>query len=203
VAAANDSSPVRIGGLILAGGQGSRMGGLDKGLVTFRGHPMIASVIDRFAPQVHALAINANRSAAQYEAFGYPVVSDALTGYAGPLAGLAVGFAQAHSIFGHGCSHIATTPCDSPHLPTDLVAQLSAALVQERADIAVAKTESGAQPVFALYGVHLASSLDAFLATGKRKIDAWTAQHRVAHVFFEDETAFANINTEDELRRLS
>ena len=185
-----------VTGLVLAGGMGRRMDSRDKGLVAFRGKPMVAHVIERLAPQVSALIINANRNLDQYGALGYPVISDEISGYAGPLAGLHAGL--------RACSTplIVTTPCDSPFLPNDLVVRLHAAMEENIAELAVAKTGDQAHPVFTLCNVSLLPSLTAFLESGGRKIDAWYASYRVVEVQFEDEAAFANINTIDELQHL-
>ena len=185
-----------VTGLVLAGGMGRRMDSRDKGLIAFRGKPMVAYVIERLAPQVGCLIINANRNRDEYGAFGYPVVSDEVSGYAGPLAGLHAGLRACTT------SLIVTAPCDSPFLPTDLVARLHAALEEKIAELAVAKTGNQAHPVFTLCSTDLLPSLTAFLESGGRKIDAWYAAHRVVEVQFEDDTAFANINTIDELQHL-
>jgi molybdenum cofactor guanylyltransferase len=194
------TSGADITGLVLAGGMGRRMDSRDKGLVPFRGKPMVQHAIERLAPQIDRLIVNANRNAEIYATFGYPVVSDELSGFAGPLAGLHAGLlacvARSH---GTNREWIATVPCDSPMLPLDLVQRLFETAEKARADIAVAVTDEGAQPVFALYKLSLLESLEAFLNAGERKIDKWTAQHRVANVAFEDANAFANINTIDEL----
>lgn len=185
-----------ITGLVLAGGMGRRMDSRDKGLVEFRGKPMASHVIERLAPQVQSLVINANRNLDQYGAFGYTVISDEVSGFAGPLAGLHAGLAR--------CStpYIVTAPCDSPFLPLNLVAQLYEALQHNIADLAVAKTGDQAQPVFALYSAALLPSLTQFLESGGRKIDAWYSTHRVVEVAFSDESAFANINTIADLQAL-
>ena len=186
----------QVTGLVLAGGMGRRMDSRDKGLVVFRGKPMVAQVIERFLPQVGSLLINANRSLAEYGAFGFPVVSDEVSGFAGPLAGLHAGLKQCATPF------IVTVPCDSPFLPLELVARLFTALQESAAELAVAKTGDQAQPVFALYSATLLPSLTQFLESGGRKIDAWYSTHRVVEVPFTDETAFANINTIAELQAL-
>ena len=185
-----------VTGLVLAGGMGRRMDSRDKGLIAFRGKPMVAHVIERLASQVETLVINANRNLDQYRAFGYPVVSDEVSGYAGPLAGLHAGLRACKTAL------IVTAPCDSPFLPTDLVARLHAALEENIAELAVAKTGNQAHPVFTLCSTDLLPSLTAFLESGGRKIDAWYAAHRVVEVQFDDEAAFANINTIDELKHL-
>ena len=185
-----------ITGLVLAGGMGRRMDSRDKGLVEFRGKPMVAHVIERLAPQVDSLIINANRSLPDYGALGYPVISDEVGGFAGPLAGLHAGLKACATPF------IVTAPCDAPLLPADLVARLYEALQENIAELAVAKTGDQAQPVFALYSATLLPSLTQFLESGGRKIDAWYSTHQVVEVAFEDEAAFANINTIAELRLL-
>lgn len=186
-----------ITGIVLAGGQGSRMGGVDKGLAPFRGRPLVAHVIERLSPQVDELLVNANRNPEAYAAFGHRVIADEIPGFAGPLAGFERGLAHARGAL------VATVPCDSPFVPPDLVSRLRAALEAQGADIAVARTGDQPHPVFCLMrrGVH--ASLAAFLASGQRKIDKWYAALRVTEVAFDDEPeAFANINTRDELAGL-
>jgi molybdopterin-guanine dinucleotide biosynthesis protein A len=183
-----------ITGLVLAGGQGRRMGNVDKGFVELAGRPLVAHVVDRLVPQVATLVINANRSAERYAALGYPVVADAIGGFAGPLAGLHAGLATAATPF------VATSPCDSPVLPADLVARLAAAFDARPIDIAVARTFDQPHPVFALVRADVAPHLSAFLEGGGRKIDAWYATVAVVEVAFDDEAdAFRNINTAAEL----
>ncbi|MCE2989423.1 MAG: molybdenum cofactor guanylyltransferase MobA [Nitrosomonadaceae bacterium] len=185
-----------ITGLVLAGGRGSRMGEVDKGLQVFRGKPMVAHVIERFAPQVGGLLINANRNQETYASYGYDVVVDDIPGFAGPLAGLHIGMHRATT------PYIVTAPCDSPFLPLDLVARLTSSLEAEGADLAVAKSEGFAQPVFSLTRTNLEPHLRAFLASGQRKIDKWYASLKVVEVEFADAQAFANINTLEELQAL-
>jgi len=187
-----------VTGVVLAGGQGSRMGGVDKGLQDFRGKPMAAHAIERLAPQVDEVLINANRNAQAYERFGHRVIADEIEGFAGPLAGFERGLAHAKGEL------VVTVPCDSPFLPSDLVARLRAALDQANADVAVAKTGDQAHPVFCLLRRSLHGSLREFLAGGERKIDRWYAAHKVVEVSFDDEPdAFRNINTREELSELS
>ena len=186
-----------ISGVVLAGGQGSRMGGVDKGLQPFRGRPMVAHVLERLAPQVGEILVNANRNVERYAAFGHRVISDEIEGFAGPLAGFERGLAHARGEL------VATVPCDSPFLPADLVRRLESALDAAGADLAVAKTGDQAHPVFCLMkrGVH--ASLRDFLASGQRKIDRWYASLGVVEVAFDDEPdAFLNINTREELAGL-
>ena len=184
----------KITGLILAGGQGRRMGSVDKGLELLRGKPMVAWVLERFVPQVDELLINANRNVERYAGFGYRVVSDRVGGFAGPLAGLQRGLEQSEHPL------VATAPCDSPFLPRDLVVRLRAALEATRSQLAVAKTGDQPHPVFCLCRRELLPHLSAFLAAGGRKIDAWYASLNVTAVAFDDEPqAFSNINTAEEL----
>jgi molybdenum cofactor guanylyltransferase len=186
-----------VTGLVLAGGQGSRMGGVDKGLAPFRGRPMVAHVLERLAPQVDEILVNANRNPEAYAAFGHRVIADEIPGFAGPLAGFERGLAHARGEL------VATVPCDSPFLPPDLVPRLRAALESAGADLAVAKTGAQAHPVFCLMRRDVHASLERFLASGQRKIDRWYAALAVVEVAFDDEAqAFANINTRDELADL-
>ena len=188
---------IEVTGVVLAGGQGSRMGGVDKGLQPFRGRPMVAHVIERFAPQVDELLVNANRNPADYERFGHRVIADEVPGFAGPLAGFERGLAHAAGAL------VATVPCDSPFLPADLVRRLRAALEANAADLAVARTGAQPHPVFCLMRRTVHGSLAAFLASGQRKIDRWYASLKVAEVPFDDEPdAFLNINTREELAHL-
>jgi molybdopterin-guanine dinucleotide biosynthesis protein A len=184
----------QVAGIVLAGGQGRRMGGVDKGLVELRGRPMVAYVLDRLAPQVGSVLINANQNIERYAAFGYPVVADDVGGFAGPLAGLHAGLTRVDRDFA------ATVPCDSPFLPADLVARLHAGLAAAGAQIAVARTFEQPHPVFCLVRRSVLPHLDAFLRGGGRKIDAWYATLAVVEVAFDDVAdAFRNINTADEL----
>ena len=184
-----------VTGVILAGGQGRRMGSVDKGLQLLRGKPMVAWVLERLRPQVAEILINANNNVEQYRSFGYRVVPDAIGGYAGPLAGLQRGLSEAQHPL------VATVPCDSPFLPEDLIARLLAALETAGADVAVAKTGDQPHPVFCLCRRTVLPGLESFLAAGGRKIDAWYSQLRVAEVPFDDvPAAFSNINTLAELQ---
>jgi molybdopterin-guanine dinucleotide biosynthesis protein A len=187
-------APEHVTGVVLAGGQGRRMGGVDKGLVAMDGRPMVSWVIERLRPQVGALLINANQNVERYATFGFPVVSDAVGGFAGPLAGLHAALAAVDTDW------IVTSPCDSPFLPLDLVARLASAADAGSACLAVARTFDRAHPVFALVRRDVLPHLDAFLAGGGRKIDAWYATLAVVEVPFDDEAeAFRNINTAAEL----
>ena len=189
--------PEKVTGIVLAGGQGSRMGGVDKGLQPFRGKPMVAHVIERLAPQVDELLINANRNPDDYARFGHRVIADEIPGFAGPLAGFERGLAHASGEL------VATVPCDSPFLPADLIARLRAQLESADAQLAVARTGEQPHPVFTLMRRDVLPSLQRFLGSGQRKIDRWYGELRVAEVAFDDEAdAFLNINTRDELAKL-
>ena len=212
-----------ITGLILAGGRGSRMGHVDKGLQPFRGATMAAHVMARLAPQVGAVAINANQNLDAYAALGAPVWPDDLTGFEGPLAGLETGLRRCTTPL------MVTAPCDSPFLPLDLVARLHAALEAGQADLALAETEEpddggargvqsqvqapdqpGVQPhgqpriqphpVFALVRTAALPHLSSYLAGGGRRMDGWYGAIKVVRVRFEDAAAFRNINTLRELQ---
>jgi len=186
--------PQAISGVVLAGGLGRRMGGVDKGLQLLDGRPMVAQVVERLAPQVDELLINANRHLDRYAAFGHRVIPDAIDGYAGPLAGLERALAEARHRL------VVTVPCDSPFLPLDLVDRLRTALLEHRATLAVALARGRQQPVFCLCQRDLHAGLRNYLAAGGRKIDHWYASLRVVEVAFDDQPdAFDNINTLDEL----
>lgn len=183
-----------VTGLILAGGRARRMGGVDKGLQPLRGKPLAQWVVERLAPQVDEVLVNANQNREAYAALGFRVITDAVGGFAGPLAGLQSGLTHAkHEL-------VVTVPCDSPFLPYELVARLRQALKAEGADLAVAKTGQQPHPVFCLCRRGLLPDLTGFLGGGGRKIDAWYARLRVAEARFDDEAeAFTNINTPAEL----
>jgi molybdenum cofactor guanylyltransferase len=190
----------QITGLILAGGRGSRMGGVDKGLQTYQGGPLAMHALMRLAPQVGEVMINANRNLGAYESLGVPVWPDALPDFAGPLAGFLCGLEHCET------AYLVTVPCDSPRFPLDLVERLAQALEANNADIAMAATlEDGVvrtQPVFCLMKSELIESLVRFTQAGERKIDRWTALHHCVDVVFDDAPAFANANTVAELHSL-
>ncbi len=190
-----DSYPIdRIAAVVLAGGQGRRMGGEDKGLVEVAERPMVTHVLDRLRPQASVLLISANRNRGRYAAItGCTVVPDREDGYAGPLAGMASAMEVASTRF------LLTAPCDAPLVPERLGPRLYRALVDERADLCVAHDGVRLQPVFALIGCSLLDSLLAYLRSGERKIDRWYARHRMARADFSDvPECFSNINTPGE-----
>lgn len=172
------------------------MGGGDKGLRPFRGKALVAHAIERLAPQVDSLIINANQNREAYAALGHPVVADALTGFAGPLAGLHAGLCACTTPL------LVSAPCDSPFLPLDLVARLHAGLLESGAQLAVAQSGGRAQLVIALCRREVQDSLRDFLEGGGHRVDTWYTTLNVVEVPFDDEAAFANINTLEELKRL-
>ncbi len=187
----------KITGLILAGGKARRMGGIDKGLIPLKGAPMIKHVIKRLSPQVSEILINANREMESYQSLGFTVITDEISDFAGPLAGLHAGMKAAKTEF------ILSVPCDSPLLPDDLCSRLMAALVAQKADIAVAKTDEQHHPVFCVCRTSLAQDLEANLASGLRKVDDWQKKHAYVEVSFDDNPlAFSNVNTPEELSKL-
>jgi molybdenum cofactor guanylyltransferase len=193
-------APRDITGLVLAGGRGSRMGGVDKGLQNHRGMPLALHALLRLQPQVGELMVNANRNLGAYEAFGAPVWPDPVADYPGPLAGLLAGLERCET------PYLVSVPCDTPDFPADLVERLATALDADGAEIAMAATREGGelrtQPVFCLLQASLLESLVAFLQAGERKIDRWTARHRLSVVEFDDPAAFFNANTLAELQQL-
>jgi molybdenum cofactor guanylyltransferase len=189
-----------ITGIVLCGGRGSRMGGVDKGLQDYQGMPLALHALLRLSPQVGAVMLNANRNLGAYEAMGAPVWPDPMPDYPGPLAGLLAGLERCET------PYLVTVPCDVPDFPVDLVARLARSLVQDDAEIALAATrEDGRlnmQPVFCLLHSSLLESLVRYLHSGERKIEPWTAQHRRSVVEFEDASAFFNANTLADLHEL-
>ncbi|RFP25920.1 molybdenum cofactor guanylyltransferase [Duganella sp. BJB488] len=196
----------KVTGLILAGGRGTRMGRVDKGLQPFRSTTLVEHVMRRLAPQAAGIVINANRNLPQYQAVAgeAPVLPDYLDGFEGPLAGLQIGLQYCPTEL------LLTAPCDSPFLPADLAERLHAAMLAQDADVALAVTmesEDGGEPqrqlhpVFALLKASLLPQLDAYLATGARRMESWYKSLRVAEVMFNDADAFRNINTLAELQQ--
>jgi molybdopterin-guanine dinucleotide biosynthesis protein A len=189
----SSATQAHITGLVLAGGLGRRMGGVDKGLQMLNGKPMVAWVLERLEPQVGTVLINANQNPETYGRFGSAVIPDRIVGFAGPLAGLHAGLSACATAL------LVSAPCDSPFLPLDLVARLHDGLEGANAELAVARSGGRLQPVFALMRREVLDSLGDFLAGGGRKIEAWFASLAVATVDFADAAAFANINTRAEL----
>lgn len=202
----------QITGLVLAGGRATRMRQVQKGLQLLQNEPMLSHVLRRLQAQVGAIIINANQDLELYSAYAYPVVSDEVKNFAGPLAGLHAGLLRCET------PYLLCVPCDSPFLPNNLVEKLAQALIENQVQLAVvcapneeseaatnleSKSEHStmrAQPVFALMESGLASHLHAFLENGGRKITAWYASLRVTEVAFVDAASFRNINTLEELQ---
>jgi molybdopterin-guanine dinucleotide biosynthesis protein A len=190
-----------ITGLVLAGGRGSRMGGVDKGLQNHHGMPLALHALLRLSPQVGAVMLNANRNLGAYESLGAPVWPDALADYPGPLAGFLAGLEHCET------PYLVTVPCDSPRFPADLVERLARGLAEAQGDIAMAVTldEAGQrqrQPVFCLMHTGVLDSLVRFIQGGQRRIDRWTDGQRSVEVLFDDAGAFVNANTLQELQGL-
>ncbi|GMR18830.1 MAG: molybdenum cofactor guanylyltransferase [Gammaproteobacteria bacterium] len=179
-----------ITGVILVGGKGKRFGGQDKGLITVSGKPLVEHAIALLAKQVDNILVNANRSEQQYATYGYPVISDAVGEYWGPLAGV-VSCMEAASD-----PYILTIPCDSPCLPDNLAVRLLEKIEQESADICVAHDGQRLQPAIALYRTKLQPELLAALNAGERKVEHWITNSNHTTADFSDQTdAFFNINT--------
>ena len=190
-------TPSNITGAILAGGRGRRMGGLDKGLIKFQGIPLVEHVLQALRPQVSTIMLSANRNQTVYTRYGYPVVADLITGYAGPLAGFAALLRECETAW------LMVVPCDGPSLPADLTVRLNSARLRAGADIAVAHDGQRLQPVHVLLGKHLLPDLEAWLTGGGRKIDLWYARHHMITVNFSDQSdSFINLNRPGDKTRL-
>ena len=188
----------KITGVILAGGRGRRLGGRDKGLVELEGKPLVSHVIQRLEPQVDALLINANRNIEKYREFGYPVISDSMADFQGPLAGLLTALDEIDTPW------MVTVPCDGPLLPEDLVDRLSQALQGDgKASVAVVSIDGQIQPVYALMRKSVKKSLQKFLAGGERGVGRWLKGEKLAIVdFSSNPEAFRNINTQQDHQML-
>lgn len=186
-----------ITGLVLAGGRGSRMGGVDKGLQNYGGRPLAQHALMRLLPQVGRAMINANRNLDAYRSMGVPVWPDEVPDYPGPLAGMLSGLAHCET------PYLVTVPCDAPDYPLDLVSRLAHGLSEMKGELATAYTRAAdrlfPQPVFSLMHVSLQRSLRDFIAGGQRKTGLWAGMHRSAKVVFDDEAGFVNLNTLIEL----
>jgi molybdenum cofactor guanylyltransferase len=189
-----------ITGMVLAGGRGSRMGGVDKGLQNYRGMPLALHALLRLTPQVGEVMINANRNLAAYESMGAPVWPDVIPDYAGPLAGWLTGLEHCTT------PYLVTVPCDTPGFPVDLVAHLAARMAENDAHVAMAATfqdgQRKLQPIFSLIRATLLEPLTLALQAGERKVARFAAGHRLVEVPFEDGEAFFNANTVEELQKL-
>ncbi len=195
----------QITGLVLAGGQGSRLGGVDKGLQRFGTGTLASNALQRLRPQVGYAMISANRNHATYAQLGVPVWADETTAsasvsYEGPLAGFLAGLRHCETPF------MVTVPCDCPRFPDDLVQRLADALVSSGMELALAATRQGGtwrpEPAFCLMRREHADDLAAYLQTGQRSIERWAARFRRVDALFDDEDAFDNINTPGDLARI-
>ena len=183
----------QITAVILAGGKGRRLGGQDKGLVSYQGKKLIEHALDKIKPQVSEILINANRNQDEYKNYGYPVIDDEMHDFQGPLAGFLTAMKMVKT------DYIVTLPCDGPELSEDFVERMASKLSTTEDEIAVAHDGERMQPVHALIPVTLAQDLEAFLESGDRKIDRWYAQHKTALVDFSDKPeVFFNVNTEEQ-----
>jgi molybdopterin-guanine dinucleotide biosynthesis protein A len=184
----------QITGLVLAGGQGSRLGGVDKGLQLHCGQPLGLSAVQRLSPQVGRVMVSANRNLDAYARWGLPVWPDPLelSGYQGPLAGFLAGLQHCET------PYLVTVPCDCPRFPEDLVQSLALAMSPD-IDVALATTSAGLEPAFCFMRRDVDASLLRYLQTGQRKVERWASQLRRVEVLFDDPTAFFNINTPADL----
>lgn len=186
-----------ITGVVLAGGQARRMGGADKGLVEFRGKPLVAHALDAIRELADRVLISANRNREAYASFGYPVIADADTGFAGPLAGMLSAMKTART------PYVLVVPCDSPLMTGTLLRRLCVALIAEDADVAAAHDGQRLHPVFLLAKRSLMSDLEQFLSSGERKVGLWLTRHRLAVADYSDRPElFANVNTPGDLCQL-
>lgn len=190
-------------GVILAGGQATRMGGGDKGLRNLGGQTLLARVEARLAPQVAGLALNANGDPARFAGLGMPVIADSVAGFAGPLAGVLAGLDWAAE---RGAQTIVTAAADTPFFPCDLVPQLLLASEGMDHPLVLATTPDpqrgrARHPTFGLWPVALRDDLRAALEGGLRKVVLWTEKHGGRDALFPDEDAFFNVNTPDDLAR--
>jgi molybdenum cofactor guanylyltransferase len=185
---------LRIIGVILAGGQGRRMGGADKAFLPLADQPLVRHVLDRLRPQVDTVILSANGDASRFDGLGCMVVPDEAS--QGPLSGILAALRHAEAL---GATHVVSTPVDTPFLPQDFVARLQAAGARSRHGLASARTQDGDHPASALWPVSLAPALASFLAKGGAKVTSFTDAHGAARADFPDPTAFLNLNTPEEL----
>lgn len=178
-----------ITGVILAGGRARRMGGDDKGLIPFQNRPLIKYAINAIRPQVDRIIINANRNLERYQNFGYRVISDSISDFQGPLAGMLAALQQIDT------DYMLTVPCDSPFIPAKYRQRMMECLLASGKRIAVATDSKRLQPVFCLIHHSLKDNLQQFVGSGQRKIDSWLRQQDLAVVDFSDHPdCFININ---------
>ncbi|MGZ5025937.1 MAG: molybdenum cofactor guanylyltransferase MobA [Methylobacter sp.] len=191
------NNQTKVIGVILAGGRARRMNNRDKGLVEFKGRPMIAYAIDALMPVVDYVFINANRNIDQYRQFGLPVISDQTENFDGPLAGILSAMIHVEA------DVLIVVPCDSPLIKTEHLRRLLLARSESNADVAVAFDGARLHPVFLAIKTVLKTSLQDYLADGQRKVEFWLNRHNIVRVDFSDQPEiFSNINTMAELSEL-
>ncbi|WP_420410754.1 molybdenum cofactor guanylyltransferase MobA [Roseibium sp.] len=194
----------KVLGCVLAGGQSRRMGGGDKTLLDLNGKPMLEIILDRLSPQVPQIVLNANGDANRFSRFPYPVVSDSIAGFAGPLAGVLAGLDYARENL-PDVSHVISVAGDTPFFPVDLVDRFLATTPADKPVIALASSADKLQPVFGLWPVALAEDLHDWLAKGQSgKVLAFVDRHDSIEVAFELDQAtgldpFFNANRPDDL----
>lgn len=190
-------SAARITAVILAGGRASRLGGADKCLMPVAGKPAVEHLISALRPQVGAIVINANRNRAVYAGFGCAVISDTLSGFQGPLAGIAAALQQCET------DYLLTVPGDAPALADDYAARMRRGLEDSGADACVAAVDGRRQPVYCLLSKDLSADLDRFLARGGRAVHAWLTHIGAVEVDFSDRPEqFVNLNTAEDFQRM-
>jgi len=189
----------RFVGVVLAGGLARRMGGGDKGLIELHGRPILDHVLERLSPQVDRMIINANGDPGRLAAYDLPIVADAVEGFAGPLAGVLAGMQWAAR---NDAEWIVTAATDTPFFPRDLVDRFRQAVAETGADMACAASGGRHHPVFGLWPVALRDDLSRAMTTdGVRKVDLWTARHRIAVAEFADQPydPFFNVNRPEDV----
>ena len=192
---------MKVGGLLLAGGQSRRMGGGDKALRLLDGIPLLDRIIERLRPQVDALVLNANGDPSRFAHYALPVAADTVSGFVGPLGGVLAGLDWA-AAQRPDCPYVVSVATDAPFLPVDFVARLAEALDEARADLACAASGGRPHPVFGLWPVRLRDDLRrAVVDQGIRKVDLWTARHQLTTVSFPVQPVdpFFNANRPEDL----
>lgn len=186
-----------ITGVVLAGGRARRMGGDDKGLIQFKGRPLISFALSALSTVTHEIVINANRNHSVYRKLGYPVIADPTDAFEGPLAGI-LGVMQYCQT-----PYLLSVPCDCPMMGGNSLQRMVGALHRQRADCFAAYDGERLHPVFLLLDCRLLESLEDYLKSGQRKIDTWLYTHHFERVDFRDQPEiFRNINTPEDLASL-
>ena len=189
---------ITISAVILAGGKARRMGGQDKGLQILGKQSLIQHVINRLQPQIHDISINANRNQTEYAKFGFPVFSDELPDFQGPLSGMLTALEKTKSDF------ILFTPCDTPFFPTNLLDKLKSAVENHRTLITYACDEEREHPVFCLMSIQLKEKLRHYLASDERRLLQFMKENGgISVTFTKEEGNFENFNTMDDLKKNS